>query len=99
MARAEIKRPFRYEPCGDSDGETHGIDHFVVDAEGFEIACPPDEETARLLAASADLLAACERTLADLDQNYLASGGRLTTRGQEIAALMRAAVAKAKGED
>lgn len=47
--------PWRYEPCGDSDGFTAGTDHFVLDADGNEIACPPCDDTARKMAAAPDL--------------------------------------------
>ncbi len=49
-----------YEPCGDSDGEMIGTDHFVIDEKGDEIACPRNEKQARLIAAAPDLLASLE---------------------------------------
>lgn len=51
----ETNLPFRYEPSGDSDGFTAGIDHFVLDANGEELACAPNEEIGLLFAASPDL--------------------------------------------
>lgn len=51
-----IKGPFKYEPSGDNEG----MDHFVLDNEGNEIACAPNEETAKLLTSSWDLKRVCE---------------------------------------
>lgn len=54
--------PWRYAPVsGDSRGEEAWTDHNVLDAEGNELACPPDEWTARLMAAAPTLLEACEQ--------------------------------------
>ena len=49
------KMPWRYECHGDSDGETAGYDHFVLDADGHELAVVPNEEIGRLMAASVAL--------------------------------------------
>ena len=43
------KPKFRYMPEWDHDGAPDGkpgVDHFVVDEDGNQIACPPDAETA-----------------------------------------------------
>ncbi len=61
MASKTNPAPWRYEPQWDSDGETAGVDHFVLDASGDEIACPPHEGTARLMAAAPALLEALKR--------------------------------------
>jgi len=49
--------PWKYAPQGDSDGFTVGTDHFVV-AGDVELACPPNEADARLIAAAPELLEA-----------------------------------------
>jgi len=60
MSQRSPRFPFRYEPSGDSDGEHVGIDHFVLDADGDEMACPPTEEIGLLFAAAPQLQAATE---------------------------------------
>lgn len=55
--------PWRYAPESDSDGFTIGTDHFVLDAEGDELAVAPNENTARLVAAAPDLLRVCREFL------------------------------------
>lgn len=84
---------WKYEPCGDSDGEVIGIDHFVIDENGDEIACPRNEKTARLISAAPDLLAACEL--------FLRRWGGYDFESVHDAAMLsdiQAAVKKAKGE-
>lgn len=68
-----MNTPFKYEPCGDSDGETIGTDHFVLDAKGDEIALAPDEAHGRLFAASPDLRDALAGMLADMEAEELAT--------------------------
>lgn len=80
----------RYVPQSDTDGETIGTDHFIVDRHGAEVCLARDEESGRLFAASPDLLDACE-IAAEVLEN-LGTGGEWRAH----AALM-AAIKKAKG--
>lgn len=64
------RRPFRYEPSVDCDGERHGVDHFVLDADGEELAWVPDEETGRLLAASSEMFNVLQSIKNNVDWGY-----------------------------
>ena len=82
--------PYRYAPCGDSDGETVGTDHFVLDATGSEIACPGDEATARLLAMAWTL----RSVLADILEEW----HPVTPYQVALAMAARNIVAESRGE-
>lgn len=96
--------PWRYEPSGDSDGELVGTDHFVLDADGNEIACPPCEETAVLMVkganAYASLTLACDKVASWLEQRaaYHAASGRHHEASilMHQVGILRDAVTKAK---
>lgn len=77
--------PLRYEPSGDCDGERTGIDHFVFDEEGNEVACPPNEYLARMFAAAPDMLTACQLA-------------RIVIKSPNLRDLLDKAISKATGE-
>ena len=81
--------PFRYE-YEHPIGEEANRDHYVLDADGHELACLRDEETARLFAAAPDLLAAAEALLEFWD------AGTPVHPGAEAAQDLRIAVHKAR---
>jgi hypothetical protein len=88
----EIRTPFVYEASGDSDGEYAGVDHFVLDADGEQMACAPSEEVGLLFAAAPEMLAACKAALVAINNHPFGSdnfGG--------IERDLKAAIAKAKG--
>lgn len=95
--------PWEYRPEGDSDGEVVGIDHFVI-AGDVELACPPREEDARLMAAAPDLLLACKEMLTILKhlERCEASAddglGEYLRRLRNALSHARAAIAKAEGD-
>jgi hypothetical protein len=93
-----VSEKWTYAPEGDSDGETVGIDHFVIDGKGEEVCCPRSEERARLIAAAPDLLEAIMDLLC-----YASPGGlhgsepaEWSPLAKRVCGAARAAVAKAK---
>jgi len=74
---------WRYEPAGDSDGEKAGIDHFVVDEHGQEIACPRNAAIAKLIALAPHLLQLC------LQCSQLLCNGAFSRESKQIAENIR----------
>lgn len=62
--------PWRFEMHGDGDGERFGYGYFVLDANGDEIACPPNEPTGHLQAAAPQMYAALLRVAAVARQGW-----------------------------
>jgi hypothetical protein len=92
-----INPPFHYEPSGDSDGEAIWTDHFVLDSDGEELCCPPNEAIARLFAAAPDLLEAVREMLPRYVEMFRACNlGDPTTDGVAVPMAMKA-IAKATG--
>ena len=90
--------PWKYAPQGDSDGFTVGTDHFVV-AGDVELACPPNEADARLIAAAPELLLELELLAEGLDEAAAQLHGN--EWGETCAAWARQArgvIRKAKGD-
>ncbi len=93
------KTPWVYEPSSDVDGDpvyetpTVGTDHFVLSADGDEIACAANEDEARLISAAPDLLAACAELVTDL-----ISHAKFGLNEAEVAMLKRAEAALAKAQ-
>jgi hypothetical protein len=78
---------WRYQPSGDCDGEHYGIDHFVMEGDE-EIARPPDEARARLMAAAPGMLALLKRAVAErIDDAWL-------TQAREVIAATECGPAK-----
>lgn len=74
---AHTPGPWSYEPAGDSDGETVGVDHFVMgDGGRVELACPPTEGDALLMAAAPKMYAAVQALRACLLSRCVMGGGR-----------------------
>jgi hypothetical protein len=85
-------RELRYEPVGDVDGDSAldgraGIDHFVMRGDE-EIACVPDEETARLFAAAPKLLKAAKAVM-PLLEDWHEDDGRVFPIWRDIQAVLR----------
>ncbi len=80
---------WEYAPESDSDGFTIGVDHFVIDSEGNQIACAPDEPRGRLIAAAPRMLAALE--------SLTAPGSGASMHG-DTWAKVQVAIAAARGE-
>lgn len=75
MGNDGIRGEWTYEPAGDVDGHLVGTDHFVIEWTGpgpdefwREIACPPTEEHARLIAGAQDLRAALKAIASRFDR-------------------------------
>lgn len=75
---------FVYSPCGK---------YTLADPHYADLDIDEREANARLIAAAPELLAACEQALKVVDAHRRASGGD----GDITAALIRSAIAKAKG--
>jgi hypothetical protein len=74
--------PWRFEMEGDGDGERFCCDYFVLDANGDEIACPPDEATGHLQTAAPAMYTALVKVAAVARRGW---GLRLDPGSPELA--------------